>query len=215
MSADPAIAVPEESPVRLAATLAVAGLVAGVAIVGVYEATLPTIQANEAAALRRGVLDVLPGSTALEGRRQDGEVLVAADEDPEIYAGLRDDGSVVGYAIPADGPGFQDTIGLLIGFSPSRRRIVGYRVLDSRETPGLGDRIFRDEAFVAQFDDLAVEPGVVLVKPGQRAADNEVDSISGATISSRAVVDIVNVAMGRWLAPLVAAPEAQPARGSP
>lgn len=209
MSAEPQAPVVQESPVRLASSLAIAGLIAGVAIVGAYEATLPTITANKAAELREGVLEVLPGSTRLEGRAlQDGK-LIATEDNPKVYAGLRDDGSLVGYAIPAEGGGFQDTIKLLFGFDPRTGKIVGYRVLDSRETPGLGDRIFKDKPFVAQFKDLAVEPTVILTKPGQGTQPFEVDSISGATISSRAVVKILNGAMGEWKDALSGAAEAQ------
>jgi electron transport complex protein RnfG len=71
-------------------------------------------------------------------------------------------------------------------------------VLESRETPGLGDKIIKDETFVANFRDLAVTPELVAVKK-RRTRDNEVDAISGATISSNAVVRIINQSNARWL----------------
>jgi electron transport complex protein RnfG len=79
------------------------------------------------------------------------------------------------------------------------------QVLESRETPGLGDRIYKDQAFVDQFRDLAVEPAVVLVKEAP-TAPNQVDAITGATISSTAVVKIVNAGNEEWLAVLGASP---------
>jgi Na+-translocating ferredoxin:NAD+ oxidoreductase RnfG subunit len=63
----------------------------------------------------------------------------------------------------------------------------------SRETPGLGDKIYKDPKFVAEFHGLAVEPAIKLIK-GHGEAANEVDAITGATISSKAVVRIVNQA---------------------
>jgi electron transport complex protein RnfG len=82
-------------------------------------------------------------------------------------------------------------------------------VLESRETPGLGDRIYKDERFVAEFADLAVEPAVELVK-GHGEAPHEVDAITGATISSRAVVGILNSGNATWLARLPAAAPTAP-----
>ena len=53
---------PEPSSARLVLTLAVAGLLSGLAIVGAYETTLPTIEANNARALQKAVFKVVPGS---------------------------------------------------------------------------------------------------------------------------------------------------------
>ena len=52
--------------------------------------------------------------------------------------------------------------------------------------------------FVGAFQDLAVEPEVIVTKKGAKQS-YEVDAISGATISSKAVVRIINEANVRWL----------------
>jgi electron transport complex protein RnfG len=80
-------------------------------------------------------------------------------------------------------------------------------VLESRETPGLGDKIIKDTDFVGNFRNLAVDPTVVVVKAG-RTSDNEVDAISGATISSQAVVKIINMSNERWMDRVTALTEA-------
>jgi electron transport complex protein RnfG len=186
-------------------TLGLAGMFAGVALVGIYLFTLPRIERNRAEALEAAIYRVLPtartrrafvlrdGALApydgAEGRLPDEEA---------VYGGYDEGGRPVGFAIPAEGPGFQDIIKLIYGYDPSRQRVVGMEVLESRETPGLGDKIIKDETFVANFRDLAVQPEVVAVKRG-RSGDNEVDAISGATISSNAVVKIINEANARWL----------------
>jgi hypothetical protein len=54
------------SSLRLVLTLAIAGLVSGVAIIGIYETTLPTITANKARELREAVFKVLPGVTRMQ-----------------------------------------------------------------------------------------------------------------------------------------------------
>ncbi len=180
----------EPTTARLALTLAFAGVVSGLVLVGVYEMTAPVIAANRAEALRVAVLEVLPGATRME-RREDG--------DEAVYAGYDDSDSLVGYAVPAQGPGFQDTIRLIFGYSPSKDRIVGMAILESKETPGLGDKIYKDQAFLSQFEDLGVEPEVTPVKPGTRSKVHEVDTISGATISAKAVCAIINTGLQRWL----------------
>jgi electron transport complex protein RnfG len=199
---------------RLVATLAIAGLVSGLAIVLAYRGTLPAIRAHQAAALERAVFEVLPGAERMERRVWDGAGLSAAGAGGEagesIFAGYAADGGLVGWAVPAAGAGFQDTIKLIFGLDPAGERALGMTVLESRETPGLGDKIYKDPKFVAEFRGLAVEPAIKLIK-GHGEAANEVDAITGATISSKAVVRIVNEAAALWRPRLPAPGEATPA----
>jgi electron transport complex protein RnfG len=197
------------------ATLGVAGLCSGLALVGVFLVTEPMIERNRAAALEAAIYRVLEGAKSRvtfvvrEGK-------LARFESPDdslpkkeeaVYAGYDQAGELLGFAVPAEGPGFQDTIKLLYGYSVERQRVVGMEVLESRETPGLGDKIFKDLDFVGAFRDLAVEPKIVAVKGGS-TQENEVDAISGATISSVAVCNIINEANARWLERLAEAEEA-------
>jgi len=190
------------SSLRLVLTLAIAGLVSGIAIIGIYESTLPTITANKARELREAVFKVLPGVSQMQQLvYRDGE-LVAAEElekdEQAVYGGYDRQGDFVGYAIPAAGPGFQDTIGLLYGFTPKDKLVRGMEVLESRETPGLGDKIYKDAEFVGSFSALSVEPEIVAVKKGTKVKPNEIDAITGATISSKAVVRIINETHSEW-----------------
>ncbi len=203
-----------ETP-RLVLTLCLAGLLSGLTIVGAYRLTLPVIQENHARALREAVFEVVPGSErmqrlVIEGEGAAAHLVPAAGvlgEEPSVYGAYAADGHFVGYAIPAEGPGFQDTIRLIYGFDPGKQRIVGMSVLESRETPGLGDRIYKDQSFVDQFDDLAVAPPVQLVKETP-TSPNQVDAITGATISSTAVVNIVRRSNETWLDKLPPADQA-------
>ncbi len=207
----------EPSSARLIATLTVAGLTSGLLLVGVYSVTQPIIDANDAAALERAVFQVLPGTTAMEPLvLRDGvlqRVGGAADDEEldKIYLGRNEAGSLTGYAIPWQGAGFQDVIKLIYGFEPERRMVVGMEILQSAETPGLGDKIFKDEAFVANFDALAVEPEILPVPHGAKTQAHEVDCITGATISSKAVVRILNAGNEQWLGLL---PEGDPWGGA-
>ena len=187
---------------RLVATLAVAGLISGIAIIGIYESTLPTITANKARELRAAVFEVLPGVSRMQALVYRDGGLVAVPEPGEdeavVYGGYDERSAFVGYAMPGAGPGFQDTIALLYGYRPDERLVVGMEILESRETPGLGDKIYKDAEFVAEFGALSVEPEIVAVRKGTGTAPNEVDAITGATISANAVVRIINETHAAW-----------------
>jgi electron transport complex protein RnfG len=209
MSADPEAGQNKEpSSTRLVLTLGVAGLLSGLLLVVSYEGTLPRITENKAAALQRSITGtkeekgVVPGSAAIQKLvSQSGKLAVAHKDDKSagIYAAYDQQKTFVGYAIVGEGPGFQDTITLIYGFDPKKQRIIGMAVLDSRETPGLGDKIYKDPEFRKNFFDLAVAPAVKAVKPGSKSAPNEIDAITGATISSKAVASIINEAHKQWI----------------
>ena len=213
MTASTHIDSPPPNALRLVFTLAIAGLISGIAIIGIYETTLPTITANKARELREAVFKVLPGVSQMQPLVfRDGTLVATAEPEAgesAVYGGYDDTGSFVGYAIPGAGPGFQDTIGLLYGYDASGRKVLGMEVLESRETPGLGDKIYKDLEFVGNFKALSIEPTIVTVKKGSKTQPNEVDAITGATISSKAIVRIINETHAAWSGKL-AAPGAEP-----
>lgn len=188
-------------PIRLIVTLGLAGLFSGLVIVSVFLATQPLIKKNQEEALEAAIYRVLPGA---ETRKifieKDGKLEEAASAEgvDAVYAGYDSDGRLVGYGIPSAGSGFQDTINLIYGYNPFEKKIVGMQVLESRETPGLGDKIIKDQNFLDNFSALVVEPVIVAVASGTKTKDNEVDSISGATISSKAVTKIINQGNDKW-----------------
>lgn len=210
----PGDAAEEPSSQRLVGTLAIAGLISGVIIIAVYIATFDTIKENKARELREAVFKVLPGVEQMQKLLLKGGKLVVSHTEEKgekpIYGGYDKDEKFIGYAIPSAGPGFQDTISVLYGYNPKERLVVGMWILDSRETPGLGDKIYKDAAFVANFDHLSVEPKIIAKKKGTKSKPNEIDAITGATISSKAVVRIINEGNERWLSKLPK-PGAEPA----
>ena len=96
--------------------------------------------------------------------------------------------------------GYADIIRILYGYDHVNEIVTGITVLESKETPGLGDKIEKDEAFLANFEALDVKLNasgdalanmVVPVKNGEKTNAWEVDGITGATISSRAIANII------------------------
>lgn len=196
----------QTSALRMVGSLAVAGAVAGLLIVTVFDATLDRIEAHKAERLRRAVVEVLHDPARWETLYLvDGSVLREPPAGPaeaeKLYVGLDARGRATGVAVEAAEAGFQDVIELIYGFDPRSGRLLGMKVLESRETPGLGDRIEKDPSFVAQFD--GARPPLEAVKRPTGGA-GEIDALSGATISSRAVVGIINHSLERVRGPLEA-----------
>ncbi len=192
------------------------GLLCGVLIVSAYEFTKPIIARNRAEALQDAIFEVLTEARSSKAYRYDegrGFALVEgeADGDSLVYAGYDDSGRLAGIAVEAQGMGYQDIVRVLYGYSPEQDAIVGLRVLESKETPGLGDKIITDEAFNANFKQLDVKlssdgaslaNAIVAVKNGAKQDAWEIDGITGATISSVAVADLLNASATTW-APLI------------
>jgi electron transport complex protein RnfE len=108
-----------------------------------------------------------------------------------VFLGYDESDVPVGFAVTGGEPGYQDIIRLIFGYDPGSGEVVGMQVLESKETPGLGDKIEKDAEFVAEFD--GVQAPLVGVKQGAGQGDpGEVDMITGATISSRTVIAIIN-----------------------
>ncbi|HSG01067.1 MAG TPA: FMN-binding protein [Vicinamibacterales bacterium] len=189
-------------PAKLVATLGGLGAAAGLLIFLVFAATEPTIQAHRAAVLAEAVMDVLGEPERYDtlylvdgGLSEEPPAGVAPERAEAVYLGYRD-GAPVGFAIRAASSGFQDTITLLFGYDPSTSQLLGMTILESKETPGLGDKIYKDLEFVAEFE--GVTPPLLGVKEGsEKGAPGEIVMITGATISSRAVIKAINTELER------------------
>jgi electron transport complex protein RnfG len=197
----------EPSSFKLVITLGIAGLLAGFVLVGTYIYTTPIIDANKAEALKSAIFKVLSGCDSFkELALVDGKLIEVKEdkkkkggkEESKIFLGYNKNKEFIGFAIPGREPGFQDIIGVIYGYDPSNKIIIGFEVLESKETPGLGDKIFKDANFQENFKKLMVDPDIQIVKTGQKVNDNEVESITGATISSKAVVRLLNNSMDAW-----------------
>ncbi len=190
------------------------GVVSSLAIVSVYEITRPMIAANRTAFRQSAILQVLLGSTNTATYQFDPvSEQFAKSETPDstmevVYAGFDDDGNLVGIAIETSGMGYQDKIRLLYGYSPDEQAIIGIRVLESRETPGLGDRVETDETYLSNFKSLDVRlnddrselsHAIEFVKPGLKAEPWQIDGITGATISSRAIAVMLRESAAKWI----------------
>lgn len=203
------------------------GLIGGLLIVTAFELTFDKIERNKAAALQRAIFHVLPGATTSrtyrlvsdasggDGGRFEplqGDARSSKGGERVVYAGYDTRGALLGLAIEAQGMGYQDTIRVLYGYSPAVGAIVGLEVLESKETPGLGDKILNDPEFAKNFERLAVvldatgtalEHAIAAVKHGEKRDPWQVDGITGATVSSKAIANLLDASVGVWAPRLV------------
>lgn len=173
--------------------LTVIGAVSGGILAGVFHVADPLIQANREKELKEAIFVVLPEA-------KDYKVLEKAidKEKVTVYKGLDVEGKPVGIAFIADGGGFQGNIRIMVGLDMDYLKLKGIKVLEQNETPGLGNRI-KEPAFEGQFKGLEIKPRVEYIKYRKPEKPNQITAITGATISSDAVVKNVNNAVARVL----------------
>jgi len=209
---------PEVSSFRLLMTLGLAGMLAGALLVFVYLWSDPLIKAEQARVMREAVTEVLKGPERFESVFiLDGQLTteVPAGVDTlgldKVFLGYDASGNPVGFALVHERFGFQDLVRVIFGYDPAARRVLGMKVLDHKETPGLGTKI-EEMAFVSEFD--GVDAPIEGVKPDRNTgAPNQVDMITSVTISSQAVVRTINERIEQ-LGDLLAAYEIPPTTAS-
>ncbi len=144
----------------------------------------PRIERNKADDTERQIPAMVPGAIRSEA------VVVGGQK---VYRALDAASVPVGWVLPARGQGFADRIELLIGLDPQVSLITGLYVLEQKETPGLGDNITQSW-FRERFRGRPVGQPLRAVKRAP-ANDQEIQAITGATISSESVVGIINTAI--------------------
>jgi Na+-transporting NADH:ubiquinone oxidoreductase subunit C len=153
----------------------------------------PVIEANEARAEKKAILDALALDTT--GTPEEIEtnftryVSLIEQDERRIYARLDDAGAVDGYAVPFSGAGLWGAIHGYLAVTADFKTILGVVFTEQNETPGLGGRI--DEvAFRDQFRGLDIGSGSALTYGA--ASGGKIDAIAGATSTSVAVLTILN-----------------------
>jgi electron transport complex protein RnfG len=116
----------------------------------------------------------------------------------EVNEGLKG-GQPVGYAIKVTPKGFGGLIEMMVGIS-TEGKVEGIKILNHAETPGLGANA-PNESFSGQFKGKNIEPALAVVKSGA-SKDNDIQAITGATITSKAVTNGVNEAVNFYVSNL-------------
>ena len=204
---------PTTTSAAMIGTLGLVATLCGVLIVSTYLGTLEAVSANKRIALERAVFKVIPGSASMkEFFASPSGVVPAEGAESEggvrFYATYDAAGTLKGVAAEAGAMGYADVVRVLYAYDPARQAITGFGVVAHRETPGIGDKIIFDQSFLRNFEALDVRlaaDGKALVNPvrtvkhGSKANPWEIDAISGATVTCKAVGKGINDSAQRLL----------------
>lgn len=171
--------------------LLAASLVFGTLLAGYSSFCDPFIVKNEIKKFNDNAGAMVPEGTSFESVEADLSFKLGGKNiKPVLKRGVLD-GKTVAWAFVAEGSGYADKIKLVIVVDAGYENILGYGVLFSNETPGFGDKIKLDY-YKSQYEKIPAGP-IVLEKVGDpEIKDNTIIAITGATVSSDAVVSIFN-----------------------
>ena len=206
---------PQTPSFAMLRTLGGIAMLSGLLVVLVFQYTQPIIEENKRIAIEQAVSRVIPGVVSKKDFILGPDGLFDAGgkdlKGEKVYAAYDAKGELKGVALEAAATGYQDVIRILYGYNQDCQCVTGIKVLKMAETPGLGDKIAFDPDFLKNFEALearlneaknALENTIVTVKHGTKREQWEIDSISGATISSKAIGRMINDS-GQRMFPLI------------
>ena len=187
------------------------GLVVSAVLTAVGQMTAPYRQANERAEQVKSILEVLevpvPRGVAARELVALYEQTVAEQRRGELILyrfAAAGDASAQAFATRFEGPGLWGPIKGFLALEPDGHTIRGITFYQQEETPGLGGEIVSPK-FRKRFVRKSIgEPdgtlGLRIVPPGTAKADNEVDAVTGATMTSSRVEAMLNECITKLLA---------------
>lgn len=152
----------------------IAIILAAMILLGAYNGLMGIRTSTAQAELEAKMQTILPGSTSFTEEVYDGE-------DANIRAIYKGE---TGYVIQTVTYGYADDITMLIGVN-NDGSVTGLQIRDMNETPGLGREALNSWEFLAQF----------LNTTGDAAVGENVDALTGATVTSKAIARSVNSAV--------------------
>ncbi|MBF0263955.1 MAG: FMN-binding protein [Gammaproteobacteria bacterium] len=188
--------------------------ISGLLVVMSFSLSKPYIESNKQQAIDKALFELVVNASDKKEFIIAGDKILPASElmqlkqeqssEAEIkplYALYNKQEKLISLALQAEASGYQDKIQILYTFDPKCQCIRGIKVLKMAETPGIGDKISSDKDFLQNFIELdtslnedwgTLKNKIVSVKHGKKRHLWEIDSISGATISSSAVARMLN-----------------------
>lgn len=160
----------------------------------IYQLTLNRVQVYKQTQLQSTILRLfdLPDDNA---KADFVKFITEFESGKTVYYQAEKDSIVLGYCFPISGKGLWGTIDALIVLSPDLKVLQKIDIIDQNETPGLGGRI-TESWFKDQFKDkIIINDGVVkkfqLTSEESYAKGQDIQQITGATFSSKAVVEMI------------------------
>ena len=177
---------------RMVLVLTTVGLISGGMLATVGILTQEQIEKNKQREIKAAISQVIPGT-------KDSGILFE-EEDLIVYGGSDETGNLIGFAVLVSGTGFQDKIKLMYGMNQEMTKINRLAVLEQKETPGLGAKIASQETFLQFWENKDSSGALKLRKPAASSSElaaSDVNTITGATISSEKVLEIVNLSLDK------------------
>jgi Na+-translocating ferredoxin:NAD+ oxidoreductase subunit G len=171
-------------PFKMIVVMMLITAVSGLILSGIWAVSKEKIAKNAKMKIEEALYDLNPSAKSFEIEDMQGN---------QIYKCLDAQGSLISYFFLASGNGFQAPIKMAITVDPDFKKLVGVRILDQTETPGLGAKI-TDADFTGKFEALVLKENnpIMCKKDSAEKNNSEIKAITGATISSKACVAIVN-----------------------
>lgn len=171
----------EYSIFQITFNLAIACLIAGIIIAITYYITAP-IAAEKVIELN---------NQSMRSLVKDADTFSKIEGKEGWYTALKDDKKIA-YIVPSESKGYGGAIKLLVAITPDGK-VIDYSVVSFNETPGLGDGIIKD-SFRERFNGKKSSQLIVVKDPSKT---ENIQAISGATISSRAVTKGIKEAVDK------------------
>jgi len=172
--------------IKFGLILGIICLVATLVLAVTYEVTKPKIEAQSKRGENAALKEIMPDAASFNEKEIGGI---------KYFEALKGK-TIIGYCVTVVGEGYGGYMHLIVGIDQVGV-IKGVRVLDHQETPGLGSQISevkpgeKDPGFLRQF----IGKSARTVEVGKN-----IDTITGATISSKAVTSAVNKTVNEFLA---------------
>ena len=164
---------------QIAANLICTCLISGIILAGTYYLTNPIALEKNKMLEEQAMQALAPAATAFE-----------PIEGREAWFAAKSGGEIIAYVVPAENKGYGGTIRMLVAVSTDGS-VIDYDILTSNETPGLGDGAAKD-FFRDRIKGKTADALIVVKDPSNTV---NVDALTGATITSRAVTEGVKKAV--------------------
>lgn len=156
-------------------------MLSGLILSKVYNYAKPQINQNQEKAIKKAIFNIFPSTK---------DYKLKHIKEKEVYFCYDKSKKLIGYAFQASGMGYQGKIIIMVGLNKDLDRLTGIEILNHSETPGLGGKLVKEE-FKKQFKGLKIHPTIEYTK-GLPEKDNQIQAITGATVTSKSVVSILN-----------------------
>ncbi|MCF7873665.1 MAG: RnfABCDGE type electron transport complex subunit G [Candidatus Omnitrophica bacterium] len=166
--------------VKISTTLTLICLICAFLLALAYDTAEGKIEANKKKAIQDSINKLAPETTKQDKIKIGNKTLWKLYQDNEL----------AGYATIASGQSYSGEIKMMVVIDLALEKIKGIEIIESSETPGLGSKI-QEKYFKDQFKNLNVKKPISYTKEKPTKL-NQIQAITGATISSKSVVKILN-----------------------